>query len=341
MYPLDTIKTRLQSRDFLKTYGSAGVKKVDPNFFRGLYQGVGSVIIATLPACASHILLWLGSLTNLLEAGVFFTTYEATKRFYTTLLPSSTPQPIVHAAASGTSELASCLVLTPAEVIKQNAQMLSRSGANHGSTSLEALRMLRHAEGGPARRLWSGYTALAARNLPFTAMQFPMFEFFRGKLWDWRAKKKGIEQRTRHAKDGEDLQEKIQAKEAGDKSMTSMMFETGWVNALSAGSSGAIAAVITTPSDVVKTRMMLVDEREGEGRTKSATGGLAESENRRRRGGLDVAKHVLRENGVKGLFRGGALRAVWTFIGSGLYLGTYEVAKVWLKGGRDLDDDSF
>lgn len=185
--------------------------------------------------------------------------------------------------------------------------------------------MLRHSEGGPARRLWSGYTALAARNLPFTAMQFPMFEFFRGRLWDWRSSgRKGGRSR-----DGEELQEKIQASQAGDKSTGGILLETGWVNGLSAGMSGAIAAVITTPFDVVKTRMMLVAGKDAEG------------EKRRRPGGLEVAKQVFREHGVKGLFRGGALRAVWTFVGSGLYLGTYEVAKVWLKGGRDLDDDSF
>jgi solute carrier family 25 (mitochondrial S-adenosylmethionine transporter), member 26 len=52
VYPLDTIKTRLQSQDFVKTYASStGTKKAPATLFRGLYQGVGSVIIATLPAC--------------------------------------------------------------------------------------------------------------------------------------------------------------------------------------------------------------------------------------------------------------------------------------------------
>jgi len=186
---------------------------------------------------------------------------------------------------------------------------------------MEAWRMLKHSEGGALRRLWSGYTALAARNLPFTAMQFPMFEFFRGKLWAWRAGKAEVKTRSR---DGEDLQEKVQAlSREQTKSTESIMFETGAVNGLSAGASGAIAAVITTPSDVVKTRMMLVQKEEG----------------RRRAGGLKMAKQVLRERGVKGLFRGGALRAVWTFVGSGLYLGTYEVCKVWLRGDKDVDED--
>ena len=61
VYPLDTIKTRWQSRDFMKTYGSfATNKKLPVGTFRGLYQGVGSVIIATLPACKG--ILWLTSI---------------------------------------------------------------------------------------------------------------------------------------------------------------------------------------------------------------------------------------------------------------------------------------
>jgi solute carrier family 25 S-adenosylmethionine transporter 26 len=48
IYPLDTIKTRYQSQAYLKTYASSGVSKAP--LFRGLYQGIGSVVLATLPA---------------------------------------------------------------------------------------------------------------------------------------------------------------------------------------------------------------------------------------------------------------------------------------------------
>lgn len=175
--------------------------------------------------------------------------------------------------------MASCLVLAPAEVIKQNAQMLTSSK----STSLVALREVsRHS----ARRLFTGYTALVARNLPFTALQFPLFEALRTHL-------------------GKD------AKEKG-------LMRTGWTSGVSAGTAGALAAWITTPSDVVKTRMMLAasGEREGVG---------------------IVLRKIYAEKGVGGFFRGGVFRSVWTAVGSGLYLGTYDVAKVWLGRGKDGD----
>jgi len=54
-----------------------------------------------------------------------------------------------------------------------------------------------------------------------------------------------------------------------------------------------------------------------------------------------VGKEVVVERGWKGLWRGGAFRAVWTVLGSGLYLGVYESGRVWLarRDGRDPDAD--
>lgn len=220
------------------------------------------------------------------------------------------PQPLVHASASAVAEMGSCLVLAPAEVIKQNAQMLRRQDPGRSanrSTSLAAFRQV--AGSGAQRRLFSGYTALVARNLPFTAIQFPIFEHARTTIW---------ESRTRGRERGE---------EQG-------LLETAVVTGASAGAAGAFAAWITTPSDVVKTRMML-----GAGHDKASQRAdesrRADAQERRRRGSLEVTRDVYRQNGVRGLFRGGLLRAAWTAVGSGLYLGTYEMSKVWLTRGKD------
>ncbi|KAK3399892.1 mitochondrial carrier domain-containing protein [Sordaria brevicollis] len=310
VYPLDTIKTRIQSRDYQDVYasktqksgstiikGTLGVQPPKRALFKGLYQGIGSVIFATLPA-----------------AGVFFYTYESSKSLLSSTLPSSIPIAITHSLASAGAELASCLVLTPAEVIKQNAQMLRQSSSSHGkSTSLEALNMVRHGGSeGVARRLFSGYTALAARNLPFTALQFPLFEGVRKMIWEGRDRKR---QKARGGNDG------------GRRSLV----ETGVVTGLSAAVSGSLAAFVTTPTDVVKTRMMLAA---GEKQPESAVEkDIAKGRGQQSgsRSGFEVAKEIFRERGIRGLFRGGALRTTWAAFGSGLYLGSYEVAKVWLK----------
>ncbi|CAN8101779.1 unnamed protein product [Discula destructiva] len=345
IYPLDTIKTRYQSQDYLKTFAKQGAaKQTSSVYFRGLYQGVGSVIIATLPA-----------------AGIFFTTYEATKTFYAGLLTKlplpdgvTVPTPVVHSLASGTAELASCLVLTPAEVIKQNAQMIrsnphqtsSGAGGWRNSASVQALRMISQGRGasGAAHRMLTGYSALVARNLPFTAMQFPMFEAVRRLLWERRDRQSDstVQDGSGGVGGGERKVEK--------GAVARGLLETAKVNGVSAAVSGAIAAVITTPMDVVKTRMML---SAGEERRQAAAAAVEKTKQKvtpepiggapksqaPSLSGAQVARVVYQESGIKGLFRGGLLRAGWTAIGSGLYLGTYEVAKVWLKGTADDGDD--
>lgn len=54
VYPLDTLKTRLQSPDYKRLYTHGSQNAVNRSMFRGLYQGVGSVIIATLPSCKAY-----------------------------------------------------------------------------------------------------------------------------------------------------------------------------------------------------------------------------------------------------------------------------------------------
>src|SRR5690554_4039075 len=90
------------------------------------------------------------------------------------------PQPLIHGIASSIAELASCLILTPAEVIKQNAQIIRRpAGSGHLKFKQSpTYQVLQHFK--KPSQLFRGYSALAARNLPFTAMQFPMYERLKG-----------------------------------------------------------------------------------------------------------------------------------------------------------------
>lgn len=231
------------------------------------------------------------------------------------------PQPYIDSAASAVAELVSCIILTPAEVLKQNAQMIRRpdhSSSTHSTVSqppvtLEALKRFRK----PAQ-LWRGYTALAARNLLFTAMQFPMFEHLKKTFKEYR-QKKGI--------------------------ATGSLTETAFITTISAGSAGSVAAVITTPIDVVKTRIMLsaagsdsgadamkrVERAEATGQSANS---LASEKSVTGKSGLTVAREVMKESGVRGLFMGGAVRGTWTALGSGLYLGVYDSGRHFLGNRR-------
>lgn len=262
-------------------------------------------------------------LVTIPSSGAFFTTYEGIKtvltKANTSLSGNNTPlipQPFVHSAASAVAELVSCFILTPAEVLKQNAQMIrqpAHSSASGASVTMQALKQFKRPS-----QLFTGYTALAARNLPFTAMQFPMFEHMKESLKSYR-------------------------RENGTR--TGSLLETATITAMSAGTAGSIAAVITTPVDVLKTRIMLaasgenseseakrkIEEAKKKGQSLDTLGG-------KKKGSLTIAREVVAEAGVKGLFRGALLRAGWTALGSGLYLGVYESGRVWLGDRREAKD---
>lgn len=147
---------------------------------------------------------------------------------------------------------------------------------------------------------------------------------------------------------------------------TNTIFESGIITAISAGAAGSVAAVVTTPIDVVKTRIMLsaVEDAAHEvssqhQNTKAGSEGLVDAfgktvqsskataksavknlnpfvspEQKGKRSAWKIGQEIVHEKGLKGLWRGGALRGVWTFIGSGLYLGVYESGRVYLASRR-------
>ncbi|SJX61953.1 related to PET8 protein, member of the mitochondrial carrier (MCF) family [Sporisorium reilianum f. sp. reilianum] len=366
IYPLDTLKTRLQAPD------SAARFPAGRGLYSGLYQGVGSVIVATLPA-----------------AGLFFTTYEETK----SILASSSsplanaPPALSHMIASSTAELVSCLVLTPAEIIKQRAQVVNKqrdrtrassnsqsSAACPATTAASAARqVLKNAEPGESRMQLAkqtvkhaadaatkqappgsaastarnvildaqeklhqassqrptrstlapiastfgrSYLALAGRNLPFTALQFPIYESLRETLGTWAGLKAGT-----HKDDGgvEDVRSSEEFRRKAENNETSVAAEFGKAGLVAGGSAaiaGSFAAVVTTPIDVAKTRIML------------NTGTDAAS---RQLGVVATMKDIAQKEGWKALMKGGALRSAWTALGAGVYLGSYEAGRLWWR----------
>jgi solute carrier family 25 (mitochondrial S-adenosylmethionine transporter), member 26 len=252
--------------------------------FRGLYQGVGTVALIAVPS-----------------SGVFFTTYEGLKY---ALHDTWIPQSVVHATSSGVAQLLTSAVVAPAEVIKQNTQVLAHE-ERRSSGGSPTLRVLRQQIQHPAA-LWRGYTALAARDLPFAVLQFPMYEQIKVRLTAWR---------IRHDE---------------SRSANAVTLERAQVSAVSAGIAGCAAAWATTPFDVVKTRMMLDAGARNECAIRARDTNSFRKEEMSRRSGFQTGRLILQHEGVTGLFRGGLLRALLTIVGNGCYMGIYEGARSYL-----------
>ena len=143
LFPLDTLKTRLQSEQgFMKSGG-----------FNGIYKGLGSVLTGSIPAAA-----------------VFFIVYESFKSFYDTYPPGSTAQAAVQALASTVGAVAACIVRVPVEVVKQRSQVSLESDLS----SLSVFRATLAREG--VKGLYRGLIITAIRDSAFSLLEFPIWE---------------------------------------------------------------------------------------------------------------------------------------------------------------------
>ncbi|KAJ5529102.1 hypothetical protein N7527_002495 [Penicillium freii] len=300
LYPLDTIKTRLQkARDLTAPQTRVSLRQT----FRGIYAGLPSVLFGSAPSAAS-----------------FFIVYDGVKRTLLAPQPANSktnPQSrshilLTHSLASSLGEIAACAVRVPTEVIKQRAQ-----AGLFGGSSLLALKdilSLRHAaptstttaSSTPAakrgysqvfRELYRGAGITIAREIPFTVLQFTM----------WESMKEAYGKRYLRTKETASSLAETQI-----PASTSAMF--GSV-------AGAIAAGLTTPLDVIKTRVMLA---------------------RRGDGGVDApvrVKEIVRgiaREGPGAFWRGITPRVTWIGIGGAVFLGSYQYASNTLEGRREV-----
>ncbi|OJJ98783.1 hypothetical protein ASPACDRAFT_1871190 [Aspergillus aculeatus ATCC 16872] len=280
LYPLDTIKTRLQKA---RTATPASTAAAAPavslrQTIRGIYAGLPSVLFGSAPSAASFFIVYDGVKRLLLE--------QPTANSAPAPSPSRTHILLTHSLASSMGEIAACAVRVPTEVIKQRAQAGLFGGSS--AAALKDILALRHAPGAGygsvVRELYRGAGITIAREIPFTVLQFTMWESMK----DGYAKRKGLEMVP---------------------ASTSAMF--GSV-------AGAIAAGLTTPLDVVKTRVMLARRSSGEGKVRVR----------------EVVQEIAREGGGAAFWRGIGPRVAWIGIGGAVFLGSYQWAWNGLEGGR-------
>ncbi|KAJ1676031.1 S-adenosylmethionine transporter [Spiromyces aspiralis] len=247
LFPLDTIKTRLQSRAGFRASGG----------FRGIYSGLSSAVIGSAPSSAT-----------------FFVVYEQIKSALaqTPLLGSEAGEPFAHMVAASAGEIA-----IPTEVVKQRLQ------TKRYKSLTSALGSIYRSEG--VLGFYRGYFSTVVREIPFTCIQFPVYEYLKKRYARWQ--KRGI---------------------------------FPWEAAVAGSVAGGLSAAVTTPLDVVKTRLMLSHK------TSETQHGHYQYE-----GVWPTLVRIWREEGPAALFKGVVPRTIWISIGGCIFLGAYEKAKAVLS----------
>jgi len=146
LFPLDTIKTRLQSEQgFIKSGG-----------FSGIYKGLASVLAGSIPSAA-----------------IFFIVYEGFKAYFSTYPAGSSAEAAVQVLASALGAVAACIVRVPVEVVKQRSQVSLDGDQSSYSVFTATVKN----EG--YRGLYRGFRITAIRDSAFSLLEFPIWENFK------------------------------------------------------------------------------------------------------------------------------------------------------------------
>lgn len=172
----------------------------------------------------------------------------------------------VYMACAVAGDTMGALWLTPSEIIKQRLQ----SGAS--ASPMLAVQSILDRSG--VKGFYSGMSGLLARDIPYRAMQLPLYEVARDAYADTYCR-------------GRDIQP---------------------AEAMVVGAAvGMLAAGLTTPLDVVKSRMMV-----------GTSAGKAVSV---------VLSDIWAEAGVRGLFKGAGQRVGYLGLNNAIFFNVYELAR--------------
>lgn len=242
LFPIDTVKTRLQSpKGFM---GAGG--------FSGVYRGLGAAAAGSVPGAA-----------------LFFSVYETTKH---TIGAESVWG---HVAAASMGELFACSIRVPVEVVKQQQQ-----AGQVDKSLVKGARQVAAQSG--VSGFYRGFFATVGREVPFAMIQMPLLEKMKA---GWTSARGGEELTPPHV-------------------------------ALCGSVCGGFAAGVTTPLDVVKTRLMLGADAQGVAYDKGA---------------IECARRIVANEGPRALLSGISARVFWISLGGFLFFGAYDASSSTLK----------
>jgi len=319
MTPLDVVKIRLQAQERLyskkcfiysnglmdhlcpRTNGDTPVRALHtqqeicdckwfnrPKYFTGTADAF--MKISRTEGISS---LWSGLSPTLILAVpttvIYFTMYEQLKikmetqrrafSAHSDIKPSETSR-LVSMGAGGLARLMAVTIVSPLELIRTKMQ----SQKMPWSDVHKCLKDLVKTQG--VKGLWNGYTATLLRDVPFSALYWPLYEQSKAILNLYTGQRDSIP-----------------------------------VNFVSGAVAGSVASTVTLPFDVIKTIKQI---EMGEKDIMGVKPG-------RSRGNLTIAKELISELGVKGMFSGLTPRLLKVAPACAIMISSYEFCKGYFK----------
>lgn len=155
LHPVDTVKTKLQTRGSASLYSGpfdVVYKVLASQGIWGLYSGVQAAFVGSV-----------------MSSAVYFGTYELGKGIFCNMV--ALPKTMMPPLAAALGNITSSAILVPKEVVKQRMQ------AGAAGSARDVLLHIIKLEG--VAGLYAGYSAALLRNLPSNMISFSTFEYLK------------------------------------------------------------------------------------------------------------------------------------------------------------------
>ncbi|KAL1970134.1 hypothetical protein VTN77DRAFT_6539 [Rasamsonia byssochlamydoides] len=234
--------------------------------------------------------------------------------------------------AGSLARIAAASVISPIEMFRTRLQATPGTGTDHFRATLKGLHQMTQTQGYSS--LWRGLTLTMWRDVPFSGLYWWGYEAIRNALTDLREK----------AHYGQGESPTVEHRRSRRASQSHQNSTSTFVDSFIAGSvSGAVAALVTTPFDVGKTRQQ-VFRHSGDsvsatgpvrdsGPATATNGRLASSELRPEQ--LPMPRflfHIFCEEGLSGLFKGWVARCLKVAPACAIMISSYEIGKKMAQG---------
>lgn len=278
-----------------------GLRKISQNEgLRTLWRGLSPTLVMTIPANV-----------------IYFAGYDWMRTAQASPFRKLVKDEYIPLVAGASARMLSAIAVSPMEMFRTRMQAATHTAtaAGHFRETFDGLREMVADNG--VRSLWRGLTLTLWRDVPFSAIYWWGYEYGRNAITDMRGRSQSRSDGTefRVGRGDEKIRRRSRSRSRENHSET-------LVDSFIAGAgSGAVAAFVTTPFDVGKTRQQVLHHTKEE--VGSAARGIRPEEKSMPR----FLWHIFQEQGASGLFKGWTARCLKVAPACAIMISSYEVGK--------------
>ncbi|KAJ4984073.1 Solute carrier family 25 member 39-like protein 1 [Stagonosporopsis vannaccii] len=267
---------------------------------RTLWRGLSPTLVMAVPANV-----------------IYFAGYDWLRTAQASPFRSTVPDAYIPLVAGATARTLAAITVSPIEMFRTRMQAANHTAtaAGHFRETMDGLKEMVGSQG--ILSLWRGLTLTLWRDVPFSAIYWWGYEATRNALTDARgrveARNDGFEFRMGRGEERIQRRSRSRSRENPRDTIVDSF--------LAGAASGGVAAFVTTPFDVGKTRQQVV--RHATKAAKDAADAMRPEDQSMPR----FLMHIYKEQGVSGLFKGWAARSLKIAPACAIMISCYELGK--------------